>query len=367
MSGDAAALPITVVAIQAQEIRLPFSAPLVTGRKVYRDRSLLWLKLDTLIEDRAQTGHGECGPLPGWTTERIDQQQCWLADHPAPWNLERVEQLDRWAPDLSRQPTLRAGIETALLDALARHRNQPLATLLAARRGRIATPDVAVQYTLGAADLDATILALEDAISAGYDTVKLKVGASSLTEDIERIRAIRVRFPALRLRVDANAAWSLDEARRALDALPVELIEQPVADGVLPDLMRSRRVDQPMVAADESCIGPEQAAALIRNRSVNALVLKPAAIGGLLPASALLEQARRAGIDVILSNLMESAIGRSACAALAAAWPEHPGPHGLATGHWLAQDLDRRTDRINAGRLRLRSGPGIGFEPSPPA
>jgi L-alanine-DL-glutamate epimerase-like enolase superfamily enzyme len=65
----------------------------------------------------------------------------------------------------------------------------------------------------------------------------------------------------------------------------------------------------------------------------------------------------------MISNLMESAVGRAAVAHLAAAWPSLAGPHGLATGVWFERDVAPEADRISAGFLRLRPGPGLGFEP----
>ncbi|MGB0515126.1 MAG: enolase C-terminal domain-like protein, partial [Wenzhouxiangellaceae bacterium] len=162
---------------------------------------------------------------------------------------------------------------------------------------------------------------------------------------------------------DANGAWPLDTALQALRRMPAALIEQPVATPDIDALLdrcppRPRR---PAIAVDESCASPAQAAALIERGRIDALVIKPCTLGGLLPALATIEKACAAGIHVILSNLMESAIGRTGVAHLAAALPQLPGPHGLATGAWFARDL--AADRIERGELLLHGGPGLGFNP----
>ena len=77
----------------------------------------------------------------------------------------------------------------------------------------------------------------------------------------------------------------------------------------------------------------------------------------------LLDLFERYDVQVVFSNLMESAVGRAASAHLAAAHPEYPGPHGLATGAWLAEDIGPAADRIDNGRLMLHRGTGIGFVP----
>jgi L-alanine-DL-glutamate epimerase-like enolase superfamily enzyme len=96
------------------------------------------------------------------------------------------------------------------------------------------------------------------------------------------------------------------------------------------------------------------------------VVVKPAAVGGLLATTELVLLAIRHGVQVIFSNLMESAVGRFATAHLAAAYGELPGPHGLATGAWLAEDVGPAPDRLERGRLFLHRGPGLGFVPGKP-
>ncbi|MFW5967828.1 MAG: enolase C-terminal domain-like protein, partial [Persicimonas sp.] len=118
------------------------------------------------------------------------------------------------------------------------------------------------------------------------------------------------------------------------------------------------------IAADESCGTYERALHIIDRGLVPVAVLKPSRLGGLLPTARLIERATESGVRVVLSSLIESAIGRSAIAQLAAARPDLAGPHGLATGAWLADDLAPTPDRIEGGTLALRGGVGLGFEPT---
>jgi predicted alternative tryptophan synthase beta-subunit len=83
-------------------------------------------------------------------------------------------------------------------------------------------------------------------------------------------------------------------------------------------------------------------------------------------AGRLFDMAERHAVKVIISNLMESAVGRRAIAHLATAWPELEGPHGLATGQWFSEDVAPQPDFIEAARLHPGSAPGIGFEPAWP-
>ncbi|MDT8437738.1 MAG: enolase C-terminal domain-like protein [Wenzhouxiangellaceae bacterium] len=363
---------LTLLALEARIVRLPLAEALRTGRGAYRERSIVWLSAQIDCDGTRVTGHGECAPLPGWDDDTPDAQCRALARIPLPLTLDHPNQIDAAGPDLAGRPTLRAGLELALLDALARHQSLSLAGLLAALRAaegsgpRVAADSIALQRTLGSLPTAATVAAVEQAREDGYRAVKLKVGADPLAADQDRLTAVRERIGALELRADANGAWTVAEALQALRKLPVALIEQPVAPGHLAELLAQRPGTGTRIAADESCTGAHAAERLIDDGRIDALVIKPAALGGLLPTLALAERATAAGVQIILSNLIESAIGRAGVAALAAVLPEHPGPHGLATGGWLAHDLAER-DRIEHGRLWRRDGVGIGFDPALPA
>jgi o-succinylbenzoate synthase len=269
-------------------------------------------------------------------------------------------------PELGRRPALRFGVECAVLDALSRAEGIPLATALARPRGIEPSARVAVQCTLGDCDAPAAIETLVEAQRAGYTHAKLKIGAREASVDLDRIRTIAAAVPDLVLRLDANGALRVDDALALLAALSperVEWIEQPVADADLDALLERYEGSGPAIAADESCCDADRAASLLDSGRLGAVVVKPAALGGLDRAARLFARARDAGVAVMISNLMESAVGRAAVAHLAAAWPELAGPHGLATGSWFARDVAPESDRIDRGALLLPSGPGLGFEP----
>jgi len=369
VSADYRNRPFRLDGIDVRRLTLPLVAPLVTGRQSYRLRELLVLRVLIRVDGRIQHGWGEAAPLPGWNDAGLDNLDdlAALAESlgRAGGRRSLIELLDK-EPELDARPALRFGIECSVLDALARAAGVALVSALAGESGFEAANRVAVQYTLGDCDAPAAIDALDGARRAGYTHAKLKVGARSMRADLDRIGAIGAAHPDLTLRLDANGAWSLDEALAVLAELPperVEWVEQPVADADFDALLARHDRAGPAIAADESVCSPERAAALIGSGRLGAVVVKPAALGGLDRAAGLFARAREAGVAVMISNLMESAIGRAAVAHLAAAWPCIPGPHGLATGRWFAQDVAPGADRISDAWLHLRAGPGLGFDP----
>lgn len=169
----------------------------------------------------------------------------------------------------------------------------------------------------------------------GVRCVKVKVGSG---DDVGRVAAVRASVgPGVALRVDANGAWSVDDAAAAIRRLArydLELVEQPVAS--LDDLAAlRRRVDVP-VAADESVRGVDDARRLARLRAADVVVLKVQPLGGVRPA---LEVAEAAGVPAIVTSMVETSVGLAAGLALAAALPELPFACGLATAGLLAADV----------------------------
>ena len=194
--------------------------------------------------------------------------------------------------------------------------------------------------------VNATVPAVADVAAVlarfpGCTTAKVKVAEAgqSLADDVARVAAVRAALgPAGRVRVDANGGWTLEQARRALDALApydLEYAEQPCAS--LDDLtaLRGRGV---LIAADESVRKAEDPLRVARLGAADVLVLKVAPLGGVAPA---LEIARACGLPVVVSSALDTSVGIAAGAALAAALPELPYACGLATTSLMAADVVR--------------------------
>ena len=173
------------------------------------------------------------------------------------------------------------------------------------------------------------------------------------------------------LRLDANRAWRFEQASEFLSAislLPIESIEEPLATPNWEQLNRLQQATTIPLALDESLsqfqpIGvgvklnsdatvknhranqfdsdPLRLTQLWQRPPVKRITLKPMVLGGLLPSLELAQQAFDAGMDVIVTTTVDSAVGVWAATALAAALG-HKGEafaHGLATSQWLADDV----------------------------
>lgn len=182
---------------------------------------------------------------------------------------------------------------------------------------------------------------------AGCRTAKVKVAepGQSLADDVSRVRAVREAMgPEGRIRIDANGAWNVDEAEHAVHALAefdLEYVEQPCA--TVPELTELRSRVKYMgipVAADESVRKSSDPLAVARAGAADLLVIKAQPLGGVTHA---LQLVTAAGLPAVVSSALDTAVGLSQGAALAAALPTLDYDCGLGTASLFLDDVaDRR-------------------------
>src|SRR5262249_23236675 len=204
---------------------------------------------------------------------------------------------------LDALPSARFALETAVLDLLAQHRGVSVAACLGgSNRAYASVPANALLLPEPLATLAERAAALA---AEGFAAIKVKLRArdeAGFARELAALGEVRAALPPpFELRLDPNAAWTQDEARRRLGALvPIapRFVEQPVAPGGL-HLLGTAAVPW---AADESLAGGEPIEALLSSRRCAAFILKPAILGGLLPARALALRAQARGIDVVVTH-----------------------------------------------------------------
>jgi len=178
---------------------------------------------------------------------------------------------------------------------------------------------------------------------AGCRTAKVKVAepGQTLADDIARVRAVREAMGAEgRIRIDANGLWNVDEAEHAVHALnefDLEYVEQPCASvEELADLRRRVKYMGIPVAADESVRKSSDPLAVARAKAADLLVIKAQPLGGVTHA---LQIVTAAGLPVVVSSALDTAVGLSQGAALAAALPSLEYDCGLGTSSLFLDDV----------------------------
>lgn len=315
-------------------------------------------RLIRLETDAGLIGYGDCAPLPQAGTENLERADSmlagWAQELPGMSPEAALEQLGAAAVGA---PAARCGFETALLDLLAQQAGLPLARWLNPR----SPSAVKVNAVIGRLDRQTNARALA-AAKAGFVVLKLKVGMASPKEEMALLRELADGLPpGVSLRLDANCAWDMGAAEKflgALSALPVESLEDPLANPDISGLSRLQAAVPFSLAADESLlkVGGDD---LIDYLSVRRIILKPMMLGGVLPALSLARRAQEAGLECVVTTTVDSAAGTLAALHLAAAVANDLA-HGLSTSAWLASDLGT-TPKPNESRMLLGSESGLGF------
>lgn len=340
--------------------RLPFTRPWTSaaGRFAWREGALLQL---TTADGRQ--GFGECAPLgaagfllPPKQERELAELCRYLPGRVIPMQLADFPNF-RVALPMAFSETVWAALECALLDLLAQTLSLPLAALFS----KEANTSIPVNAVLGTAT-EVTPEAIKQAVAQGFSVLKFKVGVGRPEQEPAHLSAMD--WPAaVRLRLDANRAWDETTAARfitACAALPIESLEEPLAQPTPAALSRLQALSPFALALDESWRA-DWAETVFAHPPVRRLVLKPLQQGGLLACHNLAARAHDAGMEVVVTSTLESACGLLAVAHLAAALNGELA-HGLATSSWLASNTGASA-RIQQGRLRLPEHAGLGFSP----
>jgi L-Ala-D/L-Glu epimerase len=323
--------------------------------------------------DNGAVGYGEGAPrayVTGETAEWVSEhvvQSLWPAiaerDLPALEDPESLGAIDALIPERAATPVLadhasRAALELAIVDCLLRGPGWSAARVLPPRRRRVVYSGV-----IGAGSVEQARARARQLKIVGFPHVKVKVG---FDDDVARVRAIREVLGAdVSLRVDANGAWSPDQAGEVLMGiapLGVVAAEQPLPRGPVAEWQRLRATSPVPLVADESLVTPADADALIAAQAVDYFNIRVSKCGGLARSLALAGRATRAGIRVqVGAQVGETAILAAAGRHLAAALPEVTFVEGSFGSLLLTEDVTAESVRFgHRGEAPVLTGLGLG-------
>jgi L-Ala-D/L-Glu epimerase len=334
--------------VRIATVSLTFADPLPTAFGTLRRRELLMLRLS---DGDGVVGWGEAAPLEPYDGVSLDDARDALAAYEpllrAGDDASGAELLDacRDAADL---PQALAAVDLALWDRAGTREGRPVAQLLAAEPA----PGVRVNATIPAEDRAGAARQAATAAAAGFTCVKVKVG---IGDDHGRVAAVRAAVgPEVELRLDANGAWDVDEAVRAIEALApagLELVEEPVHGVGAMRAVRDRVAVR--VAMDETAGDPGSLTAKV----ADAVCLKISRCGGITPLLAQAALVRSTGADVYIASTFDGPNG--VAAALHAAAALRPSPAcGLGTLGLFADELEVLP--VHRGVMAVPASPGLG-------
>ncbi len=348
----------------------PFALPLV--RPVHTGHGTLFNRAGILLEiedSRSLKGYGEATPLPGFQTERVEEACDALARFlPAflrekQWSIEEI--LEKFRIAFPTANTALSAIDTALCDLFAKQQDCSVAALLAGEFQTEVTGIVKVNALLQSQDLKEILEEAEKRWSEGFRTFKIKVGVQSIEQDIDRVGAVRKTLgEGAKIRLDANEAWTPEEAERALPALSslsIEYLEQPLPAHNLQGAAALRKKSTIFLAADEAACSPGAIKTVLNHQAADIIILKPGATGGPHLSMQMGCDALGFNVPCVTTTLMDGAVGRAMATHVAAALPASGEPYacGFATGELLAQDLADGL-KTRDGRIAVDQVKGLG-------
>lgn len=300
-------------------------------------REGLWLCMSL---DDGVVGWGEAAPLPGFSRESLAGARKALEDVSSRIPGAGFDEGDPlgWAGALAAEApsSVRFAVESAAVHLASALRGLSAASVIASAAGTGARPYVSCAALLTGAP-ETWTTRVHEAAAAGYGVVKLKVGRADSGAELRALEALAgaVRDLPVRLRLDANRAYSFENALRLADAaraLPLEFLEEPLTEPAR--LAEFAAATGLPVALDESLQQGDPGEVGF----AAALVLKPTLVGGIARCLDLARRAEAAGAAVMVSSAFESGIGLRHAAALACALPGRALAAGLDTARWFDDD-----------------------------
>lgn len=334
-----------------KKYQLKFKRPAGTSRGVYTTRDT-WFLLLWHTEKPEQIAIGECAPLPnlscdaGPDYESVLQELCSDISNYQYWLDER----------LLRFPSIRFGLETALLDL----ENGTSRVLFDTPFSR-GKDGILMNGLIWMGEVDFMRQQIDEKIAQGFHCIKLKIGAIDFEEELAILKMIRASYSpeVLELRVDANGAFAANKALsfiKALVPLHIHSIEQPISQGQPKEMAHLCEKSPVPIALDEELIGGhtyEEKMALLTAIKPQFIVLKPSLHGGIAGCDEWIKVAENLNIGWWITSALESNIGLNAIAQWTATLNSEM-PQGLGTGQLFTNNFESPL-RVNGERLYHRS------------
>ena len=349
-----------IESILLRELKMRLKAPFETSSEVTWDRRVL------LIEAGADgvRGWGEitAAENPFYNAETTDTAWHVVRDFMVPLVLGKsvasATEIQSLLDPIRGHEMAKAGVENAIWDIEAQQRGLPLARLLGGT-----LPEVPCGVSIGIQDSIATLLAkIDSELRAGYQRVKLKIKPG---KDLAVVGAVRQHYPEIKLMVDANSAYRLEqiELLRAFDQYDLMMIEQPLAwDDIYQHALLQAQLRTP-ICLDECIHNPSHADAAINMGACRIINIKLGRVGGHTQAKQVHDICVRNSIPVWCGGMLESGIGRAHNIAMSAL-PGFvlPGDVSASQRYWEEDIIEPEVEVSSAGTIRVPETPGLGYD-----
>src|SRR5579862_263846 len=345
--------------IELRELRMRLKAPFETSSEVTWDRRIL------LVDVGMDGLHGwaeiTAAEDPFYNSETTETAWHMIKDFIVPSvlgkEIDRAAEIADLLQPIRGHEMAKAGIENAVWDIEAQQKNLPLAKLLGGTRD-----EIPCGVSIGIQDSIPTLLSkIENELRAGYQRIKLKIKPG---KDVPVVAAVRERYPKIRLMVDANSAYRLEdlETLKSLDQHGLMMIEQPLAWDDIYQHSRLQAQLQTPICLDECIHNASHADAAIKLGACRIINIKLGRVGGHSQAKRVHDTCLHDSIPVWCGGMLESGVGRAHNIAMSTL-PGFvlPGDVSASQRYWHEDIIDPEVEVTPDGTIRLGEAPGLGY------
>lgn len=273
-------------------------------------------------------GIGECSYLMGLSPEKLDSYQSKIAEVCADINNYK-----NWLNGkLDEYPSIQFGLEMAIKDLLSDSKYILFNTAFS-----IGEQPIKINGLIWMDSFEKMKTEIDNKIDQGFNCIKLKIGAIDFDKELVLLDYIRRNSSEIEIRVDANGAFSVENALIKLKALAkydIHSIEQPIKSKQWDEMKKLCEESPIPIAFDEELIGlfdRETKQELLKTIQPQYIVLKPSLVGGFKGTTEWIELAKEYNIGWWITSCLESNIGLNAIAQFVSQY-DNPLPQGLGTG-----------------------------------
>ncbi|GAB1471922.1 o-succinylbenzoate synthase [Chloroflexota bacterium] len=345
--------------VTLHHLSMPLVAPFETSFGRETDRQCIIIE----IRSEGLTGWGECVASynPGYSYETVGTAMPTLRDFIIPlilgMDIKDALDFQTRMESVRGHHLAKAGVEMALWDLLGKREGKSLKQLFGGVRDKVEM-GVSVGIQASPEKLVETVTGF---VSSGYTRVKIKIKPG---RDVAETQAVRKAFPDMRLQVDANSAYTLDDAKilQPLDDLDLLLIEQPLFEDDIWDHRKLQEQFKTPICLDESIVSPRHARYAIEMKACKIINIKAGRLGGLSQGVMVHDLCQQNNMPVWCGGMLETGIGRASNLALAS-MPNFILPGDVsASDRYYKRDITNETFVLNAdSTITVPHAPGLGI------
>jgi o-succinylbenzoate synthase len=345
-----------MISMRTIHFPLHFKRPAGTSRGVLHQKDSWFI----VLEENGKKGIGECSLISGLSPdnkETYEKELDWLCTH--------TNSCDSWMETKGPLfPSIKFGMETALADLNSGGKN-----IFGETDFTRGTKGIPINGLIWMGSPEFMRQQIREKLDAGFNCIKIKIGAIDFEEELALLKMIRQQFDAnaIEIRLDANGAFATEEALeklKRLSAFNIHSIEQPIQAGQWEKMAGLCEKSPIPIALDEELIGLTcimEQQKMLETIKPAYIILKPSLLGGISASEKWTQLAESKGIPWWATSALESNIGLNAIAQ----WAYKTGnsmPQGLGTGQLYTNNISSPLE-IRQGELYYNPALSWDFNP----